>query len=82
MRNYPIRQLISVSDKQKLEENGIPFKPSTLRKWHHLGNHSEIFVKAGGKLCIDITKFWEWIDDIKNEKYKKVEKYKKRLDKL
>ena len=59
-----LRKLIPVSDKVKLEENGIPFKTNTLRKWHHLGTNANIFVKASGVLCIDTQLFWEWIDSI------------------
>jgi hypothetical protein len=37
--------------------NDIPLKSSTLYKWFHIGKHTEIFVKLGGALYVDLDAF-------------------------
>ena len=46
--------LIPVKDRKKLEENGIYFSPTTLRKWHSLGVNAQIFAKINGRLFINL----------------------------
>jgi len=43
-----MQNLIRVS-----KADNLPFKPSTLYKWRHLGKYPEIFIKCGGALFVD-----------------------------
>lgn len=45
--------LIPVADRYRLDEAGISLKQSTLRKWHCLGRHAELFVKLARRLHVD-----------------------------
>jgi hypothetical protein len=38
------------------QAKNLPFRPSTLFKWHHLGRYPEIFSKVGTSLFVDIEK--------------------------
>ncbi len=45
--------------KDLLEENQIFLSPATLLKWHCEKKYSDIFVKQGGRLLLNVTKFHE-----------------------
>jgi hypothetical protein len=34
----------------------LPFRPSTLFKWHHIGRYPELFSKVGHSLFVDVRK--------------------------
>lgn len=80
--NEKTRKLVWVSDRKKLDDNGILFSSKMLRKWHHLGNYPDIFMKFSKKLFVDVIKYWELIDAIVSEKKIKYEKLNKRLAEL
>ncbi len=54
-------RLIPVLDEALLKENGIFFKPSTLRTWHHKRRFPFI-KKIAGRLFIDIREWEKFID--------------------
>ena len=60
--------LIPVSDEKTLRQNGIYFKPSTLRKWHHLGKYPEIFIKLCSRLFIDLDKWRDLVEKAKADR--------------
>lgn len=71
-------KLVPVADKRKLEEAGIFFRATTLRKWHSLGVHAQIFVKLNNRLFI-IQEKWE---DLIAQRSKESEKRAKRLEEI
>jgi len=52
-----MQNLIRVS-----KADGLPFKPSTLYKMHHVGRNLEIFVKLGGSLFVDLDRLEQLIE--------------------
>ncbi len=41
----------------------LPFRPSTLYKWAHLGRFPQIFSKVGGALFVDVEKLESLFED-------------------
>jgi len=64
--------IVPVSDEEALRQNGIYFKPSTLRKWHHLGQHSEIFIKICSRLFIDLNKWRDLVEKAKADRERRL----------
>lgn len=48
---------IPISDEALLKQNGIFFKPTTLRQWHCKGKNAHLFRKISGRVFIDLR---EW----------------------
>ncbi len=70
--------LIPVKDKELLERHGIYFSPKTLRKWHSIGRHPQIFLKINRRLFIQLEKWQE----IVKQKAKESEQRAKRFETL
>lgn len=64
--------------KDILEKHGIFHTPSTLRKWHHLGQNAALFLKIGNRLYIDLR---EW-NKLIEEAYRKRTERIQRLERL
>lgn len=52
-----MKNLVKVS-----KADGLPFKPSTLYKWHHTRKFPAIFVKISGSLFVDLDRLEQLID--------------------
>lgn len=52
-----MQNLIRVS-----KADGLPFKPATFYKWHHVQKYPEIFVKISGSLFVDLDRLEELIN--------------------
>jgi hypothetical protein len=50
-------KLVPISEEALLRENGIFFKPATLRQWHSTGKNAHLFRKVSGRVFIDLR---EW----------------------
>ena len=48
---------IPISDEGLLKQNGIFFKPATLRHWRSTGKNARLFRKVSGRVFIDLR---EW----------------------
>jgi len=57
-----------------LKEAGIPFTVRTLYKWHSTGEHPELFLKLGKKLCIDMKAWNNWIESARLKANQRTEK--------
>ena len=69
--------LIPVKNKKLLEKNGIHFSIGTLRRWHCQGKNSQIFVKIGGMLCINLKEWEKLVAEKAEEERKRAERYQK-----
>lgn len=70
--------IIPVRNKELLERHGIYFSPKTLRKWHSVGRHSQIFLKMNRRLFIRLDKWQELV----KQKAKESEQRAKRFETL
>lgn len=48
---------IPINNVEGLKANGIHFAPSTLYKWHHMGQFKTMFIKMGSRLFLDVCEF-------------------------
>jgi len=61
-------ELVPVKSDSALKEAGIPFTRKTLYSWHSRGRHSELFVRLGGSLFVDVEAFRRWVAKAKKIK--------------
>ena len=59
--------LISLKS-EELRKAGIPLSKNTFYSWKSEGKYREIFVKLGGRLFLNIDKFWEIVPNTKKTK--------------
>ena len=53
---------------EELQKAGIWFKPMTLYRWHSIGEHSNLFIKVGRKLLINVDEYNKWIRELAAKK--------------
>ena len=58
---------VPVCNESTLRENGIFFKPSTLRKWHCEGEAPQVFRKFRRRLFVDMAE-WKKLFEAELEK--------------
>ncbi len=63
--------------KAELEKAGIPFTAGTLFKWHSTGEHPELFLKLGYRVCLDLDAFRKWVNEAKTKTQKRTAKLSK-----
>ncbi len=68
--------LIPVSKESELKANGIYLKPTTLRKWHHLGRNPNLFLKICSRLHIDMDEWNKIIQKANDERSDRITELK------
>ena len=71
------KNLVPVSKESDLRENGIHLKPSTLRKWHHLGIHLNLFLKVCSRLHIDLEEWNKFVESAVTERSERIARLQK-----
>ncbi|WP_022671349.1 hypothetical protein [Hippea alviniae] len=51
--------------KEDFEKAGIPFNPKTFYRWAVKGKYPEMFSKIGGRILLDVEKFYELVEQNK-----------------
>lgn len=72
-----INHYIPVSNRTLLLENGVYLAPATLRKWHHLGIHANLFLKITNKLMLDLTEWAKLVDSAIQTRTEKLKRFQK-----
>jgi len=72
-----VPELIPVADREALRRHGILYAPKTLRKMHCIGQHLELFIKIGSKLCIDLSEWQALVMAAKQQTKVRAERLKK-----
>ena len=65
-------RLIPICNPKILEDNGIYYKPSTLRKWHHLGFNISIFLKVGSRVMLDLDEWQKLVQEADAKRSKRI----------
>ncbi len=72
-----VNSYIPVSNKIILQANGVYITPATLRKWHHLGIHANLFLKITNKLMIDLTEWAKIVEVARQRREEKITRLQK-----